>query len=1098
MNFKKIKSKVSIIILLALVFSSFIYSAPNAIADTNKTIVITFNSAPGAATATITPLKYNKKFAYSYTFDDSLDDGYDPAFIYMNGGYSTYLGQYFGGLYFTDGTGNNVPFRAGLAWYSRNSSNYSDIHINTPSYITWDELQELSDNGWDIFNHGYTSASVTDPDYVYYVGDPGGHATGTLDYSYELTQNNAEVASHVNLKNNAGISVGAFQMSQVVLPNGDTNYTQPAFDNNYKAIYNQSNDFFINGSTTTIPDLIDTSQVISYNPYFMTRWFDYESRYLSGGEFPGALFNRVDQLAALSTGSHHYWGHSFTHQLTTSLYPNDWNGGMTFTSWKSLMDHIENTYGRFGDDSAWVAGAEEVYDYNIVKQNTVLNQSLVGNQLTIEFDTSAVPTDLRHYALSILVDSNTAISDISYGTDFTHHTANINTGLINLDWGVNTYSENDITRVESLVSTAEASLRQSDIDTATSFNNLLASTTAQTAFQARLDAIEVPLRTWLINIKGGVTNPINCTDGNGATTTKSYAPSSYNWNLFTVGKSSDTIICNSPLTNLRDTDNQASTMSLLNTVPFFGSLSGITSSDNSGIYPDTTMIDNANINSGASHPGVIKISGLEDIKTYNIKLFGGTTNNNGTTDKNTTIYTITGDTVASSSLLVLNNTSTSVDFLNVLPDSNGEITITVAPKIAAWGTGILNVVEIKENILAEPSNLSYNSPNIYTKNNIISSLSPSVTGQGISYTVAPDLPAGLSLNSSTGVISGTPTEAVGQSTYTITATNSGGSDSFDIDLTVNYAAPSGLSYTSPNSYTKDSTITPLSPTVTGEDLAYTVAPDLPAGLSLNSSTGVIFGTPTEAVGQSTYTVTATNSSGNDTFNIILTINNVVALVSNLNPVPASTPVVLPNATGSGSLDFSLSMGASGNIGTITEGGVNYLTYIDSKATFNTTNTNLSNDLIITDLDLAYDIVSFSIEPNSQNFKLKLGESIKIDTNNDGINDIEILFKDVYINRAELTIKTLDNNIKETEKITEKNDQIIEQYIFVNNLYTGVVSTEVKELQKYLNTNGFQLANSGPGAPGEETTKFGALTRAAVIKLQKANNISHQLLVILVL
>lgn len=45
--------------------------------------------------------------------------------------------------------------------------------------------------------------------------------------------------------------------------------------------------------------------------------------------------------------------------------------------------------------------------------------------------------------------------------------------------------------------------------------------------------------------------------------------------------------------------------------------------------------------------------------------------------------------------------------------------------------------------------------------------------------------------------------------------------------------------------------------------------------------------------------------------------------------------------------------------------------------------------------------------------------------------------------------------------------------------------DVLELQKYLNANGFLIAESGPGSPGKETTLFGFLTYTALIKLQDA-------------
>jgi hypothetical protein len=56
------------------------------------------------------------------------------------------------------------------------------------------------------------------------------------------------------------------------------------------------------------------------------------------------------------------------------------------------------------------------------------------------------------------------------------------------------------------------------------------------------------------------------------------------------------------------------------------------------------------------------------------------------------------------------------------------------------------------------------------------------------------------------------------------------------------------------------------------------------------------------------------------------------------------------------------------------------------------------------------------------------------------------------------------------------------------LKRGSKAKEVKALQEYLNSNGFIIAASGPGSPGNETENFGPGTEAAVKKWQKANGL----------
>jgi hypothetical protein len=68
--------------------------------------------------------------------------------------------------------------------------------------------------------------------------------------------------------------------------------------------------------------------------------------------------------------------------------------------------------------------------------------------------------------------------------------------------------------------------------------------------------------------------------------------------------------------------------------------------------------------------------------------------------------------------------------------------------------------------------ISYSgSPYVFCLNSAISYQTPTVTNSPTSFSISPALPAGLSFNASTGVISGTPTTFTAATNYTITANN---------------------------------------------------------------------------------------------------------------------------------------------------------------------------------------------------------------------------------------------------------------------------------------------------------------------------------------
>jgi hypothetical protein len=200
-------------------------------------------------------------------------------------------------------------------------------------------------------------------------------------------------------------------------------------------------------------------------------------------------------------------------------------------------------------------------------------------------------------------------------------------------------------------------------------------------------------------------------------------------------------------------------------------------------------------------------------------------------------------------------------------------TITAANGNMTVSTTIQISVTTSSASVSAPTIAYSGTPYIFTLNTPITSISPVVTGTVSSYSVIPGLPTGLTFNTTTGQISGTPTVLQVSTVYNITATNSAGNSIVSISITINDVPPSALTYTgSPYSYSEFLAITTLTPTASGGAITNcTSAPSLPTGLSINSSSCAISGTPTTLQASTAYTITASNSGGNTTANISIAI-----------------------------------------------------------------------------------------------------------------------------------------------------------------------------------------------------------------------------------
>jgi hypothetical protein len=407
-------------------------------------VTITFMNSPEEFTVEKAALKYNKDFAFSIHLDDGLDNIYTHAFPLLHGGQINQT--YYPGLKYTDGCGTDILFTMSSAMFSFNNETGQDVHFEGNGYYTtWNQIIEMYQNEWGIFNHALS------PNYA-------------SDKYYSIVRNH----SFVKLKT-LSATEGGIDMKIFVVPSGNVDYTAVAFEEGCIASYNEGTGplsnpyrFYYGVDVTTISNW-DTLKMRRINLVSDIN-----------------LSDSVDAIAEKSVDGAHYWRSFFSHSV------NNGSWGYSFQSFEQNMTQIEDDYGKFGLDNVWMTTEEEILNYLILNNLIEINTELIDNTLEITFD-GELPTDIRFYSLSLIVTSDEEITSVVVdgGTSSSFNGLYTTESLINLNWDgkiIISSSEN----AEHYLSIAEQSQLQRDALIAMDYIEMLPNGEEKIFFRTRL------------------------------------------------------------------------------------------------------------------------------------------------------------------------------------------------------------------------------------------------------------------------------------------------------------------------------------------------------------------------------------------------------------------------------------------------------------------------------------------------------------------------------------------------------------------------------------------------------------------------------------
>ncbi|WDF64471.1 polysaccharide deacetylase family protein [Flavobacterium sp. KACC 22763] len=373
-------SKRILLIIAIVIFGSFTSFSKGIIQkDSSKAKTISFKIKLKSAEKfkiAVSPLKYNKHLAYSFTLDDGYRSAYLTAFPLLNGGKISNSsinewkidqggdGTTSEGLFYSDGMGNKISFKLALAI---NGGSIRDLPENR-GHLSWKEVKEMYNAGWDILNHSFHHATK--------------HGT---NYLTEVTENTASIKQNLD-----------FTMSHFVVPGGEGDekyyleYEKEALNNGHFSVAS----YYGVGPVFKVASKVDLDRMIS------ARTFVQSSKDITSFKTMDRYLKTIDSIVKQKDP---VWFNEFTHGTGNT---NLWNLSIRFPEFKYYMTTLANKYGLKGNDSIWMAPWQEVYEYIWLRDRIKLDFQQKNKEVTVTIQLPEIPENFRNHDISLNVETS--------------------------------------------------------------------------------------------------------------------------------------------------------------------------------------------------------------------------------------------------------------------------------------------------------------------------------------------------------------------------------------------------------------------------------------------------------------------------------------------------------------------------------------------------------------------------------------------------------------------------------------------------------------------------------------------------------------------